>query len=117
MRDTERPSNKRMKQTKREVLEEVLVRPGVVDPPRPSENGRDRLVTVVRRTDCSHAPLAVAAMRNLAEALGVPIRVVEVTVERDEDAEAHRCLGSPTVLINGQDIEPTARGRTSFGTT
>jgi len=75
------------------------------------------MVTVVRRSDCSHGVLAVAAIRALADVLSVPIRVREIAVESEEDARANRCLGSPTVLINGKDVEPTARGLTSFGTT
>ena len=83
----------------------------------PGDGARDRMVTVVRRSDCSHGVLAVAAIRALADALAVSICVREITVESDEGARANRCLGSPTVLINGNDVEPAARARTSFGAT
>jgi hypothetical protein len=82
-----------------------------------SQGSRPREVTVVRRDDCRHAPAAVAAIQALADALGVSIVIEQVLVQTDEEARATRCIGSPTVLINGHDVEPGARGPTSFGTT
>ena len=89
----------------------------MVDAPERGESRPDRLVTVVRRSDCSHGVLAMSAFKELAGALGIPIQVEDVLVETDEDARARSCLGSPTVLVGGQDVEPAARGRTYFGVT
>ena len=88
---------------------------GSVAIPRVSDPGSK--VTVVRRSDCPHGVLAVVAIKALADSLGFPVRIEEILVKTDEDARVHRCLGSPTVRINYQDVEPGARGRTSFGTT
>lgn len=74
-------------------------------------------VSVVRRPDCSHGPLAIAAIVRLAEQLGLDIRVEDVVIATDDEAKAHRCLGSPTLLIAGNDVEPAARARTTFGVT
>lgn len=41
--------------------------------------------------------------------------IEQIDVETDEDAARHRFLGSPTVQIEGQDVEPAARDRTDFG--
>ena len=38
-------------------------------------------------------------------------------VETPEAAEAERFLGSPTVRVNGRDVDPGAAGRTDFGLT
>jgi hypothetical protein len=38
-----------------------------------------------------------------------------VAVSSQEQATEHRCLGSPTVQINGLDIEPAARVSMNFG--
>jgi hypothetical protein len=89
----------------------------VVDAPERRESRPDRLVTVVRRSDCSHGLLAMSAIKELAGAIGIPILVEDVLVETDEDARAHFCLGSPTVLVGSQDVEPAARGRAYFGVT
>ena len=77
----------------------------------------DRTVTVVRRGDCSHGPFAVEAVKRLVDELGIAIRVEDVLIHSDDDARTHRCLGSPTVLVAGQDVEPSARGRSVFGVT
>ena len=53
----------------------------------------------------------------LAEQLGLDIRVEDVVIATDDEAKAHRCLGSPTLLIAGNDVEPAARARTTFGVT
>lgn len=41
--------------------------------------------------------------------------VEEVEVTSPADAERLRFLGSPTILVDGIDIEPSARNRTDFG--
>lgn len=38
-----------------------------------------------------------------------------VPVETEEDARTHRFVGSPTVRVDGNDVEPGAAQRTSFG--
>jgi hypothetical protein len=35
-------------------------------------------------------------------------------VRTEEEARRERFLGSPTVQVNGRDIEPQARGRKDF---
>jgi hypothetical protein len=49
--------------------------------------------------------------------LAVRIRVDDVVIQTDDDAGIQHCLGSPTVLVDGRDVEASARGRTSFGVT
>jgi hypothetical protein len=49
----------------------------------------------------------------LAEAAGA--RVVQRRVETAQDAEAQRFLGSPTVRVDGVDVEPGAEQRDDFG--
>jgi hypothetical protein len=41
--------------------------------------------------------------------------VEEIEVKTIEDAESMRFLGSPTVRVDGVDLEPSARIRTDFG--
>ncbi len=76
-----------------------------------------RTVTLVRRSDCSHGQAGVAAVTALASRLGIGVSIEQVIVATDEEATAARCIGSPTVLIHGQDVEPDARGISSFGVT
>lgn len=41
--------------------------------------------------------------------------VLEVAVETLADAETQRFVGSPSVRVNGRDIEPEVEDRTDFG--
>ncbi len=79
--------------------------------------GHERRVTVVRRQDCSHSQQAVAAIERLADRLAIRIRLEDVVIQSDDEAHLGRCLGSPTVLVAGLDVEPSARERTGFGVT
>ena len=55
-----------------------------------------------------HARLALAAT-------GVSADLKLVRVDSEADAMRLRFLGSPTVRVNGQDVEPSAQGRQDFG--
>ncbi len=61
----------------------------------------------------NHEP-TVQLAREVVSALGVPAEIHEVAVETAGDAEERRFLGSPTVRVNGSDIEPGADDRTGF---
>lgn len=62
----------------------------------------------------NHQPTVQLAREVVAE-LGLDAQVEEVEVRTSEDVSRLRFLGSPTVLVNGIDIEPSARSRTDFG--
>ena len=63
---------------------------------------------------CPNREPAVRLAREVVADLGVTAEVREVVVAEPEDAEALRFLGSPSVRVNGRDIEPGAEGRTDF---
>lgn len=56
----------------------------------------------------NHAP-TVALAREAIRELGLEAELREVPVETLEEAEALRFVGSPSVRVNGRDIEPEAR--------
>ena len=62
----------------------------------------------------NHQP-TVELAREVLLALGLEAEIREVRVETAEDAQAHRFVGSPTLRVDGDDIEPQARARTDFG--
>ena len=62
----------------------------------------------------NHKP-AVALTRQVISDLGLEMEVKEVEVRGPEDAGHLRFLGSPTIQIDGVDVEPDARHRTDFG--
>ena len=61
----------------------------------------------------NHEP-TVQLLDEVVSALGVVAEVHEVAVETADDVEARRFLGSPSVRINGRDIEPGADERSGF---
>lgn len=57
----------------------------------------------------------VPRLRELLAAERVEDPVIFLRVESVEDADQQRFLGSPTLRIDGVDVDPTADGRTDFG--
>jgi mercuric ion transport protein len=72
-------------------------------------------VEVLYIAECPHHKPAVEQAREALRAAGMPEIVEEVEVHTKADAEACRFLGSPTVRVNGLDVEPEARGVQHFG--
>jgi copper chaperone CopZ len=62
----------------------------------------------------NHLPTA-QLVRQVVAGLGLNAEVEEVELKNAEAAKEHRFLGSPSVQVNGVDIEPEARKRTDFG--
>jgi hypothetical protein len=54
-------------------------------------------------------------LRELLDQAGVDVPVEFRPVESVEAAERERFLGSPTVRIDGEDVDPTAAQRTDYG--
>ena len=50
-------------------------------------------------------PQAQAALNEAIDATGVQVDVVYTEVKDSEDAMARRCLGSPTIRVEGIDVE------------
>lgn len=54
-------------------------------------------------------------VEDAVQSLGVPAEIDSQEVRTPEDAARLRFLGSPTVLVNGLDIDPAARTSTDYG--
>ena len=64
---------------------------------------------------CPSRAAAAAAILRAAEAAGVTVALTEHVVETQEEARALRMPGSPTVRVEGRDVEPGAGAREDFG--
>ena len=64
----------------------------------------------------NHQP-TVALVREVVTGLGLSVEVEEIAVNTQTDAQRLRFLGSPTVQVNGIDIEPNAREHTHYALT
>jgi hypothetical protein len=72
------------------------------------------IIEVLYFDGCPYHGSTVDAVREAAAHLGADVELREVEVRDDEDARRLRFLGSPTVLVDGVDIEPEARTRTDY---
>lgn len=64
---------------------------------------------------CPSYEALLPRLRELLRGAGLERRLELRRVETLEEAEAERFLGSPSLRINGRDVEPGAGGRTDFG--
>ena len=74
-------------------------------------------VQVLYTEGCANTPQTVQRVRDVAQDVGISIRLSKVQVTSQDQANELRFLGSPTVQINGQDIDPAARTASAFGFT
>ena len=61
----------------------------------------------------NHTP-TVARVTQIAAEMGLTVSLTEVQITTPEEAQQRRFLGSPTVLVNGVDIDPSPRERTNY---
>jgi len=74
-------------------------------------------VEILYLSGCPNYPPAVSRTREALQQEGVAAEVVEVEVNDADTAGAVRFLGSPTIRIDGQDVELSARSARTFGLT
>ncbi len=56
--------------------------------------------------DCPSYELALERLRSVMDEEGIPGEVEVVKVETEEQARELRFVGSPTIRVDGQDIDP-----------
>ncbi len=64
---------------------------------------------------CPGYEAMLPAMREVLASEGFEDKIELRSVETPEDAERERFLGSPTIRVNGRDIEPQADDRQDYG--
>jgi len=72
------------------------------------------MIEVLYFAGCPSHESTVDLVREVTRELGLDAEIREVPVETPEAAEALRFVGSPSVRVNGRDIEPAARELTEF---
>jgi len=71
-------------------------------------------VQVLYTAGCEHYDKAIEAARDAVHMAGVDVKPEAIEVSSIEQARELHLLGSPTVLVDGFDVEPSARSRTDF---
>ncbi|MEW6583281.1 MAG: hypothetical protein AB1416_11035 [Actinomycetota bacterium] len=64
---------------------------------------------------CPNHEAFLPHLRDLVGETGAAAEVVEVRVDSPADADRKRFLGSPTVRVDGRDVDPGAGDRTDYG--
>jgi hypothetical protein len=72
-------------------------------------------VEVLYFDGCPNHEALLPHLRALLLAAGADVAIELVCVEDTDAAERERFLGSPTVRVDGEDVEPGADKRTNFG--
>jgi hypothetical protein len=65
--------------------------------------------------DCPNHRPALEMARQVINDLGLATEVEQIEVLDQPQAERLRFLGSPTLLVDGVDIDPDAASRTDYG--
>jgi hypothetical protein len=65
--------------------------------------------------DCPNHEAVLPLLRRLINEVGVQVPITQQLITTSDEAHQSRFLGSPTIRVDGLDIEPIARERTDFG--
>lgn len=79
--------------------------------------GNKMSVEVLGIKGCEAAAESIGLVKSVAQSMGVDPDLQIIVVESAEQARRERFLGSPTVRIDGLDIEPIARDVKFYGVT
>jgi glutaredoxin len=71
-------------------------------------------IQVLYTAGCEHCEKAIEAAHDAIHMAGIDVEPEAIEVASMEQARQLRVLGSPTVLVDGFDVEPSARSRTDF---
>ena len=73
------------------------------------------LVKILYTEGCGNFLPTVELIKNIANEMDCFIDLETVKIESMDQAEDLKFLGSPTIQINGLDIDPSARDAHTFG--
>ncbi len=80
-----------------------------------AEQGRALMVELFYFDGCPNHARFLPHLRRLLHDAGIPAGVQLVKVTTDAQAQQLRFLGSPTLRINGRDVDPSADRRHGYG--
>jgi len=71
-------------------------------------------IEILAREDCASRGMAAVVVERVIAETGAPVHLELVDVTTQSEASERRFLGSPTVRVDGLDVEPGSNGRTDF---
>lgn len=72
-------------------------------------------IQVLYFTGCPNHQPTVLRLRRVLERLGITAQIEQVAVTAEDDPAGLKFLGSPTVLVDGRDIDPAQRQNPDYG--
>lgn len=75
------------------------------------------MIEILYIEGCPNHDGLAARVRSLAVGRGMDVPIVERRIHSDDQAEAEHFLGSPSIRVNGVDVDPTAAEDAAFGLT
>lgn len=63
-------------------------------------------IEILAREDCPNRGMAITVVERVVDEIGVSADIEVVEVADDDEAVEHRILGSPTVFVDGRDVDP-----------
>lgn len=74
-------------------------------------------VRVISLNNCDATPPAIELLYDVAREMRADLDFEHVVVTTAEEAQTYRHIGSPTIQVDGLDIEPEARSVQHYGLT
>lgn len=76
----------------------------------------DKIITVkvLHTKGCPASGPTYELIKKIAEELNIDIKLHDVEINTQEEAIKNRFLGSPTVQVNGKDIDPAVCDLNTF---
>jgi hypothetical protein len=71
-------------------------------------------IEILAREDCPSRGMAIAVVERVVAETGVSARIEVVDMTSEEQAQERRFPGSPTVRVEGRDVDQRLNGRTEF---
>lgn len=66
---------------------------------------------------CSSTSDTLELVKEVIDKMGIKAQINTILIRNSEQAREYKLFGSPTVLVNGLDIDPRVRNQQWFGIT
>ncbi len=72
-------------------------------------------VDIFYHDKCSHYPQATERIKQVLSEEGIDVEINEIQVTSEEEAKRYKFFGSPTIHIDGEDLESEEERQTGHG--
>ena len=73
-------------------------------------------IEILARGDCPNRGMAIVVVERVVDELGVPADIEVIDVSSPAQAAKRRLMGSPTVRVDGHDVDPGPNPHDEFTT-